>query len=162
MAKDQPLKTYGPYDKELAIFSSIMRWKLEKNAHKGRWEDLGLERALELLDAEVSELREAVNNRRMHGTGTPDIMLEAADVANQALILAMIVTNPPIPVSPKVRDIKKELEDKYPFREGDVRYDNYGHRMVFRQSIHAPGNMEWQHEPEIKNLHPATIGLKNV
>ena len=130
MAKDQPLKTYGPYDKELAIFSSIMRWKLEKNAHKGRWEDIGPERALELLDAEVQELKQAVQNRRMLGAGTPDILLEAADVANQALILAMILINP--------RAMKYEPT---------VLYDD---RTVYPDGSVGP--------PVRKNLHPAYAG----
>ena len=60
-----------------------MLYKLEKNAHKGRWESLSLQGEYDKMLAEVEELRQA-----MEGRNTVDILLEAADVANFALIIA--------------------------------------------------------------------------
>lgn len=74
---------YGP---DIRRFVDAMIYKLEKNAHKGRWEDLSLEDAFMRLTDEVSELKAEVHgDRNMVRT-----MLEAADVANFALIVAAI------------------------------------------------------------------------
>lgn len=84
--KEAPeLKQFGPYDKELGIFMSVMRHKLERNAHRGRWQDADVSKVLDAIDAEVRELRDAV------ASGDPaEVMLEAADVANFALIVAFV------------------------------------------------------------------------
>lgn len=75
---------YGP---DIRRFIDAMIYKLERNAHKGRWEDLSLEKAFDLLKREVCELDvEVKGDRNMVRT-----MLEAADVANFALIVAAIV-----------------------------------------------------------------------
>jgi len=180
MAQDQPLKTYGAYDKEIAIFSSVMRWKLEKNAHKGRWEDIGPERALELLDAEVQELKQAVQNRQMRGAGTPDVLLEAADVANQALILAMILINPPVPYPgvPKVAplpDIKYRAvelyNDRTVFPDGTVgprlSEENLGRVVRTRDGDWIlikvkEHHYEWVEFGVKTGLHPFEVGRKDV
>ena len=60
-----------------------MVFKLAKNAHKGRWEGLSISDMQAKLSLEVAELNEAIN-----GGNTIEIMLEAADVANFALIIA--------------------------------------------------------------------------
>lgn len=73
------------YEPELAMFFDAMRYKLRKNQHKGRWEDLTAERALELLKAEVAELEESIASGNRIET-----LLECADVANFAMILAHI------------------------------------------------------------------------
>ena len=79
------VKMQGPYDKELGIFLSLMRMKLEKYAYRGKWEGLGLQGVLDKLEAEVKELREAITK----GDVT-DILLESADCGNMALIAAMV------------------------------------------------------------------------
>lgn len=76
------LKTYVP---SLIRFMDAMVFKLRRNAHKGKWENVPLLRAMSALDSEGAELREAVT----HGN-TSEILMEAADVANQALIVAEI------------------------------------------------------------------------
>lgn len=74
---------YGP---DIRRFVEAMIYKLEKNVTKGKWEDLAIERAFKLLEGEVDELRAEVHgDRNMVRT-----MLEAADVANFALIVASI------------------------------------------------------------------------
>jgi len=66
-------------------FVDAMVYKLRKNAHKGRWEDLDLPSALRMLRAEVDELNGALQENNQ-----VEILLECADVANFALILATI------------------------------------------------------------------------
>lgn len=75
---------YGP---DIRRFVDAMVYKLERNAHKGRWENLTLDNAFQLLVYEVQELQDEVNgDKNMVRT-----MLEAADVANFALMVAAIV-----------------------------------------------------------------------
>lgn len=76
------------YAADIKRFVDAMVFKLRKNAHKGRWEDLGTEDAMSLLEGEVGELYQALR-------GTPnafDVIFEAADVANFALMVSSIVT----------------------------------------------------------------------
>ena len=60
-----------------------MLYKLEINSNKGRWQDVNTQEALEKLMEEAIELREALQT-----DNTVSILLEAADVANFALIIA--------------------------------------------------------------------------
>jgi NTP pyrophosphatase (non-canonical NTP hydrolase) len=76
------LSGYGP---SLKRFFDAMVFKLRRNAHKGRWEDVLLASAIQGLERERLELEQAV----IHGN-TSEILMEAADVANQALIAAEI------------------------------------------------------------------------
>lgn len=69
----------------LKAFVDAMVYKLAKNAHKGKWEGIPLTKALELLDGEVVELKEAFITGN-----TIEIMLESSDVANFALMAANI------------------------------------------------------------------------
>jgi hypothetical protein len=73
------------YEEDLRRFFDAMVFKLRKNAHKGRWEGYSLEQVVELLDVEALELRRAVNM-----DNCVEITLEAADVANFALIISAI------------------------------------------------------------------------
>jgi len=59
-----------------------MIYKLRKNSHKGRWEHARTAEYMAKLREEVVELSNAVEERN-----TVEIVLEAADVANMALIL---------------------------------------------------------------------------
>lgn len=74
-----------PYENDLHRFFDAMLYKLAKNAGKGKWESYRLGDALNLLEGEVTELKEA-----LEGRNTVEIVLEAADVANFALITANI------------------------------------------------------------------------
>lgn len=73
------------YEPEMAKFLDAMVFKLRRNAHKGKWERVPMVLALERLDDEMGELRSAVVNG-----STMEILMEAADVANTALIVANI------------------------------------------------------------------------
>jgi hypothetical protein len=80
---DGALAQYGP---DIRRFIDAMVYKLEKNAHKGRWEGLSIEQAFDLLKREVQEL-----DVEVHGTRNMiKTTLEAADVANFALMVAAI------------------------------------------------------------------------
>ncbi|RLG71285.1 MAG: hypothetical protein DRO04_00040 [Candidatus Iainarchaeum archaeon] len=77
------------FERELYIqeavrcFSFLMRKKLYANNHKGLWLDCSYRRLLSLLKDEVKEHAHAKENE------PPDnIMLEAADVANFAMMIA--------------------------------------------------------------------------
>jgi len=61
-----------------------MEHKLKLNDHKGGWEETSIERLFELLDREVQELKNAITDKE----GWFNIMLEAADVANFAMMIA--------------------------------------------------------------------------
>jgi len=73
------------YAPDILRFVDAMVYKLGIKAHKGKWENMPIERALELLRGEEKELTEAVARGNM-----VEIMLEAADVANFALIASAI------------------------------------------------------------------------
>jgi NTP pyrophosphatase (non-canonical NTP hydrolase) len=74
-------------DLEPAIktFVEAMIYKLHKNAHKGKWEDMTVDTSLTRLHEEICELAQAIDE----GNGIETI-LEAADVANFAMIIANI------------------------------------------------------------------------
>jgi NTP pyrophosphatase (non-canonical NTP hydrolase) len=69
----------------LKTFFEAMVYKLHRNRHKGRWEDMDLAKAFDHLVGETGELDEAVRR----GSNI-EIILEAADVANFAMIIANI------------------------------------------------------------------------
>lgn len=71
------------YAPEIARFVEAMVYKLKVHSGKGKWDNYGTPAALDLLEGEVSELREAVAEGNM-----VEILLESADVANYALIIA--------------------------------------------------------------------------
>ena len=73
------------YEDDIRRFVDAMRYKLEKNRFKGRWEDLDLGDALNLLQKEVYELTVAIDKGNMI-----EILLEAADIANFAMIVSAI------------------------------------------------------------------------
>lgn len=75
----------GQYEDDIRRFVDAMRYKLRKNAHKGRWEDTDLDEALNLLRKEVEELHGAIIGGNMI-----EILLEAADIANFAMIVSAI------------------------------------------------------------------------
>lgn len=77
-----------PYRDDLRRFIDAMVYKLAKNASKGKWEAMPLEAALELLNKEVVELDEAIASKR----NFVEVLLEAADVGNFAMIAASIAT----------------------------------------------------------------------
>lgn len=66
------------------IFDAMI-FKLHRNRHKGRWRDIDLEMGMSKLVGECVELEEAIKNGN-----TLEIVAEAADVANWALILCNI------------------------------------------------------------------------
>ena len=70
---------------DLQRFFDAMIYKLRRNAHKGRWDKVGLDLAMERLRAEVEEL-----DSELGFGSTTEVLMEAADVANMALILANI------------------------------------------------------------------------
>ncbi len=62
-----------------------MVYKLHRNRHKGRWEDIDLKTGMAKLRGEVAELREAIKNGN-----SMEIVAETADVAAWAMILCNI------------------------------------------------------------------------
>lgn len=76
-----------PYVNDLRRFIDAMVYKLKVHHKKGRWEDLPIDRAQGLLQDEVRELNEAIE-----GGNLIEVLTEAADVANFALIIASIAT----------------------------------------------------------------------
>jgi hypothetical protein len=79
------MKEPPDYTDDFRRFVDAMKYKMRRNAHKGRWEDIGLIEALTLLNKEVEELRIAIIEGNM-----VEILLEAADVANFAMIVSAI------------------------------------------------------------------------
>lgn len=70
---------------DIRRFTDAMMYKLRRNAHKGRWEGMTLKEAVERLEDEVKELRAAIAEGN-----SVEILLEAADVGNFAMIAAHI------------------------------------------------------------------------
>ena len=73
----------GRYDRELKLFTDAMKYKLMANAKKGRWEEVDLPQAFELLRKEIDELEEAIARGN-----SIEILLESADIGNFALIIS--------------------------------------------------------------------------
>jgi len=73
------------YAGDFRRFTDAMAYKMVLNKHKGRWEDVNLEEMLKRLKDEVDELEEAIGTKNM-----VEILLEAADVANFAMIVASV------------------------------------------------------------------------
>jgi hypothetical protein len=70
---------------DLQRFFDAMVYKLRRNSHKGRWADVKLSDAMSDLNDECVELASTVTIG-----STSEILMEAADVANEALIVAAI------------------------------------------------------------------------
>ena len=81
---DIPLDV-APYREDIRRFVNAMVYKLKRNAHKGRWKDGTTKRYFELLQGEVAELSDSIDEGNLI-----EQLLEAADVANMALIIASI------------------------------------------------------------------------
>lgn len=75
------------YSDAFRRFFDAMIYKIEKNMHKGRWEDLSLGEAVMRLRDEVIELE-----AELERGNSIKITLEAADVANFAMMAAAIAT----------------------------------------------------------------------
>lgn len=70
----------------LKRFVDAMIHKLGRNRHKGRWADLNIYSSLTKMEDEVRELHEAITDK----SNTVEVLLEAADVANFAMIISSI------------------------------------------------------------------------
>lgn len=77
-----------PMMKDLTRFWSAMIYKLRKNVHKGKWEDVDLPKGLSMLVGEVEELRLAIEE-----ASYAEILLEGADSANMAMIITSVALN---------------------------------------------------------------------
>ena len=73
------------YYDDITEFLHLMIHKLQKNVHKGRWENMTDVEACRHLMGEVEELLEAIGCNDSN-----EIFLESADIANFAMILASI------------------------------------------------------------------------
>ena len=74
-----------PWERDLKVHVDAMKYKHKKTAHKGKWEDLDLKKALERLRDEVTELEAAIAEGN-----EIEIVLEAADVSNFAMMVSSI------------------------------------------------------------------------
>jgi hypothetical protein len=73
------------YTDDVHRFVGLMLFKLHKNVHKGRWEGKDMWDAYDLMRAETRELHDEIV-----ASNYAEIYLEAADVANFAMIIASI------------------------------------------------------------------------
>jgi NTP pyrophosphatase (non-canonical NTP hydrolase) len=73
------------YEADFIRFWDAMVFKMRRNAHRGKWQDVPLDTAFVALANEVDELKTAIR----HGS-TSEILFESADCANEALIVAAI------------------------------------------------------------------------
>lgn len=79
-------KEVEPYREDIRRFLDAMVYKLKVHHRKGRWEGKTVEEYMPLLHDEVRELMEATE-----GGNLIEVLTEAADVANMAMIVASIV-----------------------------------------------------------------------
>lgn len=70
---------------DLQRFFDAMIYKLRRNRHKGRWENVDLALATKRLGDEIAELNLAISDG-----STAEILMEAADVGNMALIVGAV------------------------------------------------------------------------
>jgi len=87
---NKPLVLFFPPELEpmrldVRRFIEAMLYKLRKNAKKGRWERVDINKAFDLMLGEVEELRSAVAENN-----SVEILLEGADCSNFAMIIASI------------------------------------------------------------------------
>ena len=80
----------SPYEHEVEIFSLLMLGKLNRNAHKGKWEANNLPLYLARLKAEVAELQAEIVQFHTTGDNLTALLEECADVANFALIISNV------------------------------------------------------------------------
>lgn len=71
-----------PYVPEISRFIETMVYKLGVHSGKGKWENQTMVSLIPKLKGEVAELEEAIARGNMI-----EVLLEAADVANYALII---------------------------------------------------------------------------
>jgi NTP pyrophosphatase (non-canonical NTP hydrolase) len=76
-----------PYKDDIRRFVHAMIYKLKIHHKKGRWEDKTMAEYFPLLSGECGELNEAIADGNLL-----EILTEAADCANMALIIASIAT----------------------------------------------------------------------
>jgi hypothetical protein len=74
--------------KDLTRFWSAMIYKLRKNVHKGKWENVDLPTSFSMLLGEVDELRLAIEEGSY-----AEVLLEGADSANMAMIITSVALN---------------------------------------------------------------------
>lgn len=87
LAKEAPLRWHP----SIVAMADAMQEKLDKNTHKKGWlsPDCDVEFLIRKLNEETKELRYAVRKDNMHMvTRINDVRLEAADVANIAMMIA--------------------------------------------------------------------------
>lgn len=83
----EPTMTLRP---AVAWFAQRLEAKLRANEHKGDWHDIPYIRLLWMLRREVSELQDALVMGPDGGVDTENVINEAADVANFAMMIATI------------------------------------------------------------------------
>jgi len=84
------MKIYIPEDiihleNEIKTFVDAMIYKLNKNAHKGKWENLNLSQLRKLLQEEIDELDKAISDGN-----AVEILLELSDISNFAMMIANV------------------------------------------------------------------------
>jgi adenylosuccinate synthase len=77
------IETPAPIRREVMMLAHAMEHKLRKNDHKGGWEERNVDVLFKRLLDEVDELKDAIR-----GGNFIEIFLEAADVANFAMMIA--------------------------------------------------------------------------
>lgn len=75
-----------PYKEDIRRFLDAMVYKLKVHSKKGKWENLSALACVDRIEGEVGELTEAID-----GGNLLEVMMEAADVANYAMICSAIV-----------------------------------------------------------------------
>lgn len=80
----------GTIRKEVADFALVMERKLREKDHKGGWDDMDFGVLLIMLREEVQELDDAIETYKdtPDGENLEDMILECADVANFAMMIA--------------------------------------------------------------------------
>lgn len=113
----------GRYDPELKMLSDAMKVKLMANAHRGKWENLDLDKAFDLLQGEVKELREAIENGNV-----VEILMESADLANYALMIADVAIKKALRGKADVISIPEPKRETRPIVTSDLTCFVCGHQ----------------------------------
>lgn len=106
------------YEHDIRRFVDAMVYKLRIHANKGRWEDCNVSDMLPRLKDEAGELEQAI----IEGN-TMEILAEAADVANFAMIISSITvergSKPTPPFRRSVPYVCGSCGWEYDLTEGD-------------------------------------------
>lgn len=117
------------YEADIRVFVYRMLAKLQKNRHKGHWDDINVPSALSRLHDEIYELEDAIRSGN-----SEEIHNEAADVANFALIISSVLGREPL--APAAASAQLEFFESVVISKQDIYIDQTRYAMKNSKDPH--------------------------